>query len=82
MDYVTGTEGRKIMVHCHAGLGRTGLAIACYFLYVQLYTGRRAIEAVRKDRPGALQTRSQEMFVSIFEQYLAHLRWVGVGLHN
>jgi hypothetical protein len=40
MDYVTGTEGRKVAVHCHAGLGRTGLAIACFFLYSQHYTSR------------------------------------------
>jgi protein tyrosine phosphatase len=40
MDYVTGTEGRKVAVHCHAGLGRTGLAIACFFLYSQHYTPR------------------------------------------
>lgn len=79
MDYVTGTEGRKILVHCHAGLGRTGLAIACYFLYTGQYGGRRAVEAVRRDRPGALQTRQQEMFVVIFEQYLAHLRSVCLG---
>jgi protein tyrosine phosphatase domain-containing protein 1 len=79
MDYVTGTEGRKILVHCHAGLGRTGLAIACFFLYNQQYGGRRAVEAVRKDRPGALQTKQQEMFVYIFEQYLAHLRCVFSG---
>lgn len=76
MDYVTSTEGRKILVHCHAGLGRTGLAIACYFLYTQQYTARRAVEAVRRDRPGALQTRQQELFTFIFEQYLAHLRYV------
>ena len=33
MEYVTKVEKRKIAVHCHAGLGRTGLAIACFFVF-------------------------------------------------
>ncbi|KAL6763265.1 protein-tyrosine phosphatase-like protein [Haematococcus lacustris] len=74
MDYVTGSEGRKIAVHCHAGLGRTGLAIACHFLYSLGYSARKAIETVRRDRQGSIQTREQQLFVYVFEQYLAHLR--------
>ncbi|KAJ3059317.1 Protein tyrosine phosphatase domain-containing protein 1, partial [Rhizoclosmatium hyalinum] len=27
--------GGKVAVHCHAGLGRTGLTIACYLVYAQ-----------------------------------------------
>ena len=38
MEYVTTEERRKIAVHCHAGLGRTGLAIACFFVFTG--TGR------------------------------------------
>lgn len=26
---------KKISVHCHAGLGRTGLTIACYLIYAE-----------------------------------------------
>ena len=44
-------DGGKIAVHCHAGLGRTGLAIACYFLYSQTdLSADRAIEIVRSRR--------------------------------
>lgn len=39
MDHVVGSEGKKVAVHCHAGLGRTGLAIACYFVYTKVCTG-------------------------------------------
>ncbi|EFJ43833.1 hypothetical protein VOLCADRAFT_96011 [Volvox carteri f. nagariensis] len=75
MDYVTRVEGRKIAVHCHAGLGRTGLAIACFFVFAGMYdTPEAAIAAVRKNRPGAVQTSRQVAFVTIFAKYLQHLR--------
>jgi protein-tyrosine phosphatase len=28
-------KGHKVAVHCHAGLGRTGLSIACYLVYAE-----------------------------------------------
>lgn len=75
MHYTTSVECRKVAVHCHAGLGRTGLAIACYLLASgQAPSAPKAVEMVRAARPGSLQTQAQVMFVSIFEQYLQHLR--------
>lgn len=75
MHYTTSVECRKVAVHCHAGLGRTGLAIACFLLASgQAASAPRAVEMVRAARPGSLQTQAQVMFVSIFEQYLQHLR--------
>jgi protein tyrosine phosphatase domain-containing protein 1 len=74
MQYVTITEGRKVAVHCHAGLGRTGLAIACHLVFTRANSAGEAVLAVRRSRPGALQTRKQELFVHVFEQYVKHLR--------
>jgi protein tyrosine phosphatase domain-containing protein 1 len=76
MHYITAVQKKKIAVHCHAGLGRTGLAIACYLVASGQATAEEAVVLVRKDRPGALQTSAQVVFVSIFEQYLQHLRCV------
>jgi protein tyrosine phosphatase domain-containing protein 1 len=55
MAHVTTVEGRKIAVHCHAGLGRTGLSIACYFVFMGMYDAKSAVVVTRKRRPGALQ---------------------------
>eukprot|EP00201_Polytomella_parva_P000139 CAMPEP_0175038730 /NCGR_PEP_ID=MMETSP0052_2-20121109/42_1 /TAXON_ID=51329 ORGANISM="Polytomella parva, Strain SAG 63-3" /NCGR_SAMPLE_ID=MMETSP0052_2 /ASSEMBLY_ACC=CAM_ASM_000194 /LENGTH=215 /DNA_ID=CAMNT_0016300207 /DNA_START=83 /DNA_END=727 /DNA_ORIENTATION=- len=54
MSYVVLEEKKRAAVHCHAGLGRTGLAIACFFVFSGIDA---AILAVRKDRTGALQTK-------------------------
>jgi protein tyrosine phosphatase domain-containing protein 1 len=75
MDF-TISQGQKVAVHCHAGLGRTGLAIACFMVYKGEAKATTAVEIVRQCRPGSLQTHAQVLFVSIFEQYLLYLRWV------
>ncbi|KAJ3159783.1 Protein tyrosine phosphatase domain-containing protein 1 [Geranomyces michiganensis] len=61
---------QKIAVHCHAGLGRTGLAIACYLVYGLNMDSNKAIALVRKNRPLSVQTRKQALFVQQFEEHI------------
>jgi protein-tyrosine phosphatase len=57
------------LMHCAAGLGRTGLTAAC--LLVRGGKGwREALEQVREVRPGAAQTPQQEEYVARFARYL------------
>lgn len=63
----------KIAVHCHAGLGRTGLAIACYLVYEKKISPSDAVATVRRSRPLSLQTQSQVKFVTEFQKYLKSL---------
>ncbi|XP_050693914.1 protein tyrosine phosphatase domain-containing protein 1-like [Eriocheir sinensis] len=63
------SEG-KVAVHCHAGLGRTGVLIACYLVYALRVRANDAIRYVRLKRPGAVQTTSQIMVVQEFEQFI------------
>ncbi|CAJ1033624.1 Cyclin-dependent kinase inhibitor 3 (CDKN3)/Protein-tyrosine phosphatase [Leishmania shawi] len=72
MDYHIKQKG-KVLVHCHAGLGRTGLMIACYYVYSQHIPSHEAIALVRKSRPGAIQTRRQAQFIVDFEKHLWRL---------
>jgi len=60
--------GRTAVVHCLAGLGRTGTVAAC--LLVSRGRGaEEAIAAVRAVRPGSVQSASQAEFVAAFERY-------------
>jgi len=47
-----------VLVHCSAGLGRTGVILACYFVAKGL-TAQNAISKVRRLRPGSIETDEQ-----------------------
>lgn len=52
--------GRTLAVHCHAGLGRTGLFLACMARQAQGFSGRQAIDWVRQYVVCALENEKQE----------------------
>ena len=55
-------EGKKLVIHCDAGAGRTGTMLACY-LVSKGYDAAKAIEEVRRKRPGSIETPGQEEIV-------------------
>ncbi|KAK9516794.1 hypothetical protein VZT92_024705 [Zoarces viviparus] len=62
-------EGR-VAVHCHAGLGRTGVLIACYLIYTLRISPSEAVHYVRITRPCSIQTRAQLSQVFDFARLL------------
>jgi protein-tyrosine phosphatase len=58
--------GRTVVVHCRGGLGRTGLVAACSLVALGATTADEAVRAVRRARPGTIETRDQEEWVRRF----------------
>jgi atypical dual specificity phosphatase len=54
-------------VHCAAGLGRTGVILACYLVTKDM-TAKNAIARVRRLRPGSIETEDQADAVMEFSR--------------
>ena len=61
--------GGKVLVHCRGGLGRAG-TVACMLLMELGATAPDALRAVRRARPGAVETPAQERFVATYKARL------------
>jgi len=64
------THNEPVLVHCLAGLGRTGTILACYLVKYQKMSAEEAIQKVRKERPGSIQSYPQEEIIFQFEKSL------------
>jgi len=62
------TNNEPVMVHCLAGLGRTGTILACYLIKYQKLSADNSIQKVRESRPGSIQSFPQEEIIFQFEK--------------
>ena len=64
------TSNEPVMVHCLAGMGRTGTILACYLVKYQNMSADEAIQKVREERPGSTQSYPQEEIIFRFSKSL------------
>ena len=62
--------GSKVLVHCHAGRGRTCLVIGSYFIYAEARSAEDAIDIVNTKRNATLN-RSQKSFIYKFNEFMS-----------
>jgi atypical dual specificity phosphatase len=64
IEFVEGAlaEEKKVLMHCWAGIGRTGTLLAC-FLVSRGIDPAEAIARIRRQRPGSLEAYEQEYAV-------------------
>jgi atypical dual specificity phosphatase len=58
-------QSLPVAIHCEGGLGRTGTAIAAYFIHKGMGS-REAITFVRSKEPSAIETVQQVRFLEDF----------------
>ena len=68
MIFTVEKEGKKVLVHCHAGKGRTGIVIACYLIYKYHICAQDAAAKVREKRKGAIENKDQLEYCKKFFQ--------------
>ncbi len=66
-DEISG--GRKILVHCAAGLGRTGTVLAAYLMVRDDLTPEDAIKAIRELRPGSIEPNQEYSLFEFYRRY-------------
>ncbi len=73
VDYIAGqiAKNRPVMVHCAAGRGRAGTILACYLVKYKKHSAAEAIQKIRKNRPGSIQSDVQEMAIGFYEKHIS-----------
>ena len=73
MHHVIQNKQKKVLVHCHAGYGRTGIAIACYKMYSEKINAEKAVSEIREIRSKCIQSKQQMNYCEMFYSYLCSL---------
>ena len=59
-------QGHNLVVHCHAGIGRTGMVAACLAVYNLGFSSDKAISWVRERIPGAIEAPEQIRMIDLY----------------
>ena len=65
---------KKVLVHCHAGLGRTGTTIACFKIFDEGISAEAAKSEIRKVRGECIQSKNQFNYCVKFQEFIRRLK--------
>ena len=74
MAYVVKYKKGKVLVHCHAGNGRTGIVLVCFFMFYFNKSYNEALTELRKKRKKGVEKVTQEIFCQKFEAYIQEIK--------
>lgn len=74
VDLMVESGDRKVLVHCLAGMGRTGMVLAAYMIREKGMSADEALREVKRLRPGSLKRRVQNEAMRDYEAYLLKVR--------
>lgn len=61
-------QGRHVVIHCHAGIGRTGMFAACLAVHNLGLSSVEATSWVRERIPGAIEVPEQTRIIELFAE--------------
>ncbi|KAJ3053942.1 hypothetical protein HK097_003015 [Rhizophlyctis rosea] len=70
-DYIR--RGKKVAVHCQAGVGRTGLFLALYILTKHNITAQAAVSRLRRIRPQSMRFHRKDWATDPFDRHLGEV---------
>ena len=76
MVFTIDTEKKRVLVHCHAGKGRTGVVIACYLIFKYHINADESIKRVRMKRPKCIESSEQREYCNKFFTFIKNLRMI------
>jgi len=75
MDFIIKHGEGKVLIHCHAGRGRTALLIGAYLIFSGLARDDvEAIEQTKRGRPKCFSSGYNKKFMKLFFDDLSKLR--------
>ncbi|NJE41646.1 dual specificity protein phosphatase family protein [Thermococcus sp. GR6] len=63
-------EGKRVLIHCMGGSGRSGTVAVAWLMYSQGLSLREALSMVRSLKPSAVETREQMEVLEKLEELL------------
>ena len=76
IHYFIKIQKKKVLVHCHAGYGRTGIVVACYLIFTYNYNTEKAVAELRNVRKKCIEKNAQMNYCFKFCSFINQLKKV------